>query len=173
MAKERIELLNENGYILLNKYNGKVINILEEGNFEISKILKILSNLDPWKDIYSNCIFMKRAQLFLAMVYGNLQNKSNLKGIEEMTLYADYEIPKILEDLGILKYNEELKNKINNRQLIESKSEEEISIRAFTIYVGELISNKIGCPSPYLDYILWSLGVKNSKPHHYTKTIWY
>ncbi len=173
MINERKKIINDNGSILVNKYLGKAINILEEGNYEIPKILDLLKEIESFGDIYKNHIFMKRAQLFLAMVHGNLKEKSLLKEIEQLTVYADYQIPKLFEYLKIFKYSEELQDKIDNSKFIESESEEELAIRSQTINVGELLSNKLNCPSAYLDFLLWQLGKNVEKNFHYTRTIWY
>ncbi len=171
MINKRKEILNNNGNILTEKYKGKAINILESGNYEIPKILDLLAEIPAFCDIYKEHIFMKRAQLFLAMVHGNT---NLLKGIEELTVYADYQIPKLFEYLEIFKYSEELQNKINNSEFIDSGSEEELAIRSNTIQVGELLSNILKYPNAYLDYLLWSLGKDvTNKKFHYTRTIWY
>lgn len=170
MINERKKIITDNGKVLLKKYEGKAINILEEGNFEIPKVLDLLKEVDSFCDIYKNHIFMKRAQLFLAMVHSRL---NNLRDIEELTVYADYQIPKFLEHFGVFKYNEELKRKIENSEDIFSESEEELAIRSCTIEVGELLSNKLNIPNAYLDYPLWKSGKELTKKHHYTKTIWY
>lgn len=173
MFKERLQLLRENGFILLKQYGGKVINILEVGQYEIPKILDLLYELDPWCDAYQGHIFMKRAQLFLATIHGHFQKQSPLKGEDQFTLYADYQIPRALEHLGILKYSNKLEQKINNAELIELGSEEELALRSFTIYAGELLAEKVGCPAAYLDYSLWKSGRQAVKKYHYTRTIWY
>lgn len=173
MISERKRIINDNGEVLIKKYLGKAINMLEEGNFEIPKILDLLSEIKSFKDIYKNHIFMKRAQLFLAMVHGHFKDKNLLKGIEELTVYADYQIPKLFEYLGIFKYSKKLKDKIDNLEFIDSESEEELSIRSQTINAGEILSNKLNYPAAYLDYLLWQLGRNVEKPHHYTRTIWY
>ena len=56
---------------------------------------------------------------------------------------ADYKIPQTLRTLGIIEYNEELSNIIDNKVEIECSSKYEVEIRASMIVVIDYIKNKI------------------------------
>lgn len=130
---------------------------------KISKIMP-LSYEDP---------YLKKIQLALyeiAQVYID-------KGIEvncDITVAADYQIPKVLEGMGILKYSEELSKKIDNFELIEENSSEEKALRSATIIACENISQTHNISIPALDRLLWLArnDFKNKK-FHLTKTTHY
>ena len=56
---------------------------------------------------------------------------------------ADYKIPQTLRALGIIEYNEELSNIIDNKVEIECSSKYEVEIRASMIVVINYIKNKV------------------------------
>ena len=83
---------------------------------------------------------------------------------------ADYKIPQTLRALGILKYNDELSNIIDNNMLIDKNSKYEVEIRANMIAVINYINSKLEncCSIDINDYLfLSSKGVKDiAKPYH-------
>ena len=67
---------------------------------------------------------------------------NNIKNIDTLLGCADYVIPRGLRLEGILEYDKELENKIDNLEEIPQGSEYEVEIRAFTLYVIEYVKNK-------------------------------
>lgn len=139
---------------------------IKKENINVSlaeKIAKILPT--SYEDPY-----LKKIQLALyeiAQVYMD-------KGIEtqcDITVAADYQIPKVLEGMGILKYSQELSKKIDSFELIEKNSKEEKALRAATIIACENISEAHNISIPALDRLLW-LARNNfkDKNFHLTKT---
>jgi len=97
-----------------------------------------------------------------------------------LTAFADYKVPQILCNKGILQYSRELEGKIRRRELLKAGSEEEIEIRSATIWAVEYIKEELEKHgrklfSCEIDWILWEKSQKliNVLPHHYTKTIYY
>jgi hypothetical protein len=101
-------------------------------------------------------------------------------------MFADYRVPQILRNMGVLVYNDELKEKIDKKIEINFGSREEIEIRAATIIAVELIQQKMNLILlkmnlktlfvVELDWLLWQLGERKKKiiePHHRTLTIYY
>ena len=127
--------------------------------------------------------FHKRAQLLISNVYRVFRGKSygNLNNIDHLTAFADYKIPQVLRKLGILEYTSELTSKIDNRIPISAGLEQEIEIRANTIWAIEMIKEKLKPKIPSIksfdiDSYLWLLSQDNSpddKPYHLTRTIFY
>jgi hypothetical protein len=104
------------------------------------------------------------------------------KDIYDITMFADYRVPQILYHIGIMRYSEELAEKIRNRQQIPFGSELETEIRAATVISVEKIREKllseknVKVLSLEVDWILWNWGEKvkdNIEPHHRTLTIYY
>lgn len=60
-----------------------------------------------------------------------------------MTIFADYIVPAVLRNLGVLKYSPILSDSINSKKEIGSGTEEEIEIRACTIHAVEKMRERI------------------------------
>lgn len=97
-----------------------------------------------------------------------------------LTGLADYKIPQVLRERGILVYEEELSKKINRKELLPAGSQEELEIRASMVETVRRATNLLQKQQPSLtniqvSNIFWSLGRTNVPihPHHRTKTIWY
>ena len=83
---------------------------------------------------------------------------------------ADYKIPQTLRALGILEFNTELSEIVDNKQLICENSKYEVEIRANMIAVISYINSKLenSCSIDINDYLfLSSKSVKDiAKPYH-------
>jgi len=182
---ERWRILKENGRILSQKYNGEFINLLIKSDYNALKLLKILTKDFPSFNDFSiynkkKVFFYKRAQLLIADIYREFRDKYKFKNIHKLTAFADYKIPCVLRKLKVLEYSDELSEKIDKYIQIPFGSEEEIEIRANTIFAVELIKRELKSKIPFIksidiDAYLWRLGrekFKNQK-HHLTKTIFY
>lgn len=92
----------------------------------------------------------------------------------DITVAADYQIPKVLEGMGILTYHSSLIEKIELFKSIEKDSKEENAIRAATILACEKISTYHNISIAALDRVLW-LARNNfkGKNFHLTHTTYY
>lgn len=193
LLKERHKIIRDNFKILSKKYNGQALNIFKRAEFDANKIVDILlkdfpsfrDNVDfNGKKIY----FLKRAQLFSRKIYffkraqifvsdlsyacPNLK----LKNLSDLTIFADYKLPQLLQEYKVLKYNKKLSDKIKDEKLIKNGSQEEIEIRANTVYSCEMLLqelNKMGkkMNSQDLDWMLWEFAEKKKFKTPYHKTI--
>ena len=83
--------------------------------------------------------------------------------------------------MGVLRYSTELEAAIDAGEEIPGDSDEEIEIRAHTLYATALLTDAINDirPSelqiviPQVDYRLWDTYHTTFKPHHLTRTIMY
>jgi hypothetical protein len=83
--------------------------------------------------------------------------------------------------MGIIEYSPDLEARINEGQLIDRDSNEEIEIRAHTLYATALLTDRINqlrpddrqLVIPQVDYRLWKSYHATTWPHHLTKTIMY
>jgi len=93
---------------------------------------------------------------------------------------ADYIIPRLLRDNGVLVYNARLSYIVDNSIQIKHNSKIEVEIRANMLYCIEKIKyelqkKNIKMNSMEIDALLWNLG-KNQKEkgmHHKSLTIFY
>ncbi len=188
LFEERLNILREIGTTLLKKFGGDFTNLIKKANGDSQKLLSlIVENFPSFEDssIYKGkrVYFYKRAQLLISDIVQSFDGHEfgRLKNINELTACADYKLPFVLRRLGIFSYSDYLADKIDNQEPIEKDSEEEIELRANTIWVVELIKQKVKKKIAHADSIhvndhLWLLGqkkLKNDKPYHLTRTTSY
>jgi Potential Queuosine, Q, salvage protein family len=183
LLNERIENLREVGKVLLEKFEGKVIKLLELNNNDSVKIVENISeNFPCFRDVShlndEDVVFLKRAQICpndFSYVLKNTANK--IINLDKLTAYADYKLPQLLRMFGVINYNELLSKKIDMMTKIAHDSQEEIEIRAATIWAVELLRQRIGTmTSGEIDNTIWLMSQdtqNESKPYHRTRTIFY
>lgn len=188
LMQERREILNELGRVLLDEYQGQAVHLIEEAAGSASKLALLLSEkLDSFRDMAwykdQEILFLKRAQIFAADLYGAFRgiNWGRFRDMEKLTAFADYKLPQVLRHLGILTYSPELAQKVDNRILLSPGNLEEIEIRANTIWAVECIRQAFELCGGRLrafeiDGLLWNMGQENTyrkKPYHRTLSVFY
>lgn len=135
----------------------KVINKKMKGNFykyiynittDVELFNIIITNFESFKDerIYDGITiyFYKLAQLLTSDILHIREKLENAKvDYSNIIGCADYKIPQTLRALGIIEYNKELSDLIDNKVEIDISSKFEVEIRASQIVVIEYIKNKI------------------------------
>ncbi|PKI71297.1 queuosine salvage protein-like [Punica granatum] len=187
LEDERLRLLHEVGVELERSFGGKASNLVESSGKSAVKLVALVTRHFPgFRDhsIYKgHQIFLyKRAQIFAADLWGAFkgQGYGELHDIGAITIFADYIVPAVLRQLGVLKYSSALASTIEANSEIASGSEEEVELRACSVYavekMRELLSKKLGKQvlSVELDLWLWSCGIQcPSLQHHRTLSIYY
>lgn len=117
--------------------------------------------------------YLKKVQLALYEIHLHAKSFA-VYSKESLTVAADYQLPKVLEAMGVIQYSDGLKEKISNYKPIEVDSAEERAIRAATILSCEEISAQKNVSIPAIDRWLW-LARNNfkDKKFHLTKTTAY
>lgn len=180
--------LRENRYPMLNErcrnieeVNQWITRYLEEKELE-SHLHPLMELANNWKndpealfnDIvknitgYSSDLFLKRTQLIFIQLlrkYG-----WNEDFVSRMTVPADYQIPRILTHVGVLKYDNNMWNDIFNNKLIPKGSLEEISIRASTIVAVDKIAKYADTYPAVVDTFLFKNRKKYGSRIHLTIT---
>lgn len=87
----------------------------------------------------------KRAQIFAADLWGAFKGRGygEFYDIGSVTIFADYIVPAVLRQLGVLRYSSALASTIDANDEISSGSEEEVEIRACSIYAVEKMKDLI------------------------------
>lgn len=187
LEDERVRLLHEVGFELERSFGGKASNIVDSCGKSALKLVAVITQHFPgFRDhsLYKgHQVFLyKRAQIFAADLWGAFRGKGfgEFSDIGSITIMADYIVPAVLRQLGVLKYSSTLASIIDGNSEIGPGSEEEVELRACSIYavekMRELISLKSGKQvlSVELDLWLWSFGIQcPSLPHHRTLSIYY
>ncbi|CAL9002165.1 unnamed protein product [Prunus brigantina] len=187
LEDERVRLLHEVGFELERSFDGKASNLVESCGKSAVKLVALVTRHFPgFRDhsVYKgHQVFLyKRAQIFAADLWGAFGGRGygEFYDIGSITIMADYIVPAVLRQLGVLKYSATLASRIEANSQIDAGSEEEVELRACSIYavekMKELISMKSGKQvlSIELDLWLWSFGIQcPALQHHRTLSIYY
>jgi hypothetical protein len=128
--------------------------------------------------------FYKRAQILVSDLHGIYggEGLGAFTDLGRLTAFADYKIPQVLREAGILVYADALAETVDQQILIPPGDPREQEIRAATIWGCELLRQSLEKqrPGPPLrafevDWLLWSdaQGRTISCPYHRTRTIFY
>lgn len=184
MLEERFRILKEY-YNELDKI-GNLYNLFIKAKSDRELLSIIVDNFSNFRDISiykgKEVYLFKRAILLVEDLFLNINDiHNNIKNIDNMVGCADYKVPQVLKQAGILEYNKELSDIVDNEIELEHNSEMEIEIRANMIYALELIKeelfkNGLKLNSIEIDNQLWLLSKNKdwkSKPYHLTRSINY
>ena len=185
-----IPLLEERYKVVLQV--SKIINKKMQNNFYhyIKNITKdivlfntIINNFPSFADTrtYDNktIYFYKLAQLLTSDILhirslkeGITVDYSNLVGC------ADYKIPQVIRSLGVLVYDKELSDLVDNKNELEENSIYEVEIRANMVVAINLIKKELNNKVSAIDIndTIWSFSQDKTKkllPYHLTRTLSY
>ena len=101
--------------------------------------------------------------------------------MNSMSAFADYIVPVALEVMKITEYSKNLKENIMKGNIIERDSQEEIEIRAASLFATAKLTEEINIRRnkkdqliiPQLDYRIWKQYHATHRPHHLTVTTMY
>jgi hypothetical protein len=170
MLKERVMSLREVGNFLSSGKFDEFLRLTARAQDPLSAVNFLAESLPLW----GRDPFLKRAQLFLAFLYGRFQRDPrfplHLKSSEALTIFADYRVPQALISLGIMKVGDELMAKLQSRTPLEVDSLEESELRAASVLAGDLLAKNMNergawgfVSALHVDFLLWSLPRKKSK----------
>ncbi len=181
LAKQRAAAFSEIGNFLRVSPDftfEKMFRSLHNNAYFVAQTIPTM--LPSWSDP-----FFKRAQLFVGMVQGKFDCFS--RGLEDLTVFADYRIPQTLHSMGVIRYSPELLRIISSSELIPSGSKPELEIRAATVVATDLLTSEFNTYHRgslnvlHVDYLLWTAMRKRNSlpsgvmsltdiPHHRTMT---
>jgi hypothetical protein len=185
---ERLANLRQAGQILLDRFQGSFTRLLDLAQGSAFKLVQLLTSEFPsFNDVavYNGrkVFFFKRAQLLIHDLWCIFSGDSwgRFFDLHLLTAFADYKLPQVLRHLGVISYEPELAERIQNLEHIQAGSAEEVEIRAATIWAVELIRQELSAhgqkiSSARLDSWLWYLGQDDAcrtLPYHRTRTIFY
>jgi hypothetical protein len=188
LMEERLRNLKELGRVLLEKYKGQASELVAAAAGSAIKLVETLAgDFSSFRDqsVYQgeSVFFYKRAQLFAADLHGALGGKGlgSFSDMEELTAFADYKLPQVLRHVGALEYSPGLAERVDRKIYLKAGSEDEVEIRANTIWAVELIHREMkrlgkDVTASEIDWLLWNLGQDDqfrAKPYHRTVTTFY
>ncbi len=182
LLRERVEVLRETGAVLLAKYAGSFVNLVEEVRGDAPAVARRLARDFPsFRDVASYeglpVAFLKRAQICAADLANqwSAEGHGSLTGLEELTVFADYRLPQLFRHWGVLQVDDALAERIAAFEELPAGSTAEVELRAATICIGDRLARAAQVPAWRLDYFLWerSHDAEVAVPHHRTRTIFY
>jgi len=188
LMEERAKILNHLGRLLVRNFHGKAYKLVEKARGSALDLTRLFADkLPSFRDTAryngKKVFFYKRAQICAADLYGALGGRKwgNFIDIDKLTAFADYKLPQVLRQLGVLHYEPSLAYIVDRQTPIVSGAAQEIEIRANTIWAVELIKQELNRMGKSLrafeiDWLLWNLGQGGDfkkKPYHSTLTIFY
>lgn len=192
MLDERVAILNEVGATLVERYDGRFHRFVREcapamyadGDGLLERLVVEFPRFNDVSDYHGAEVkIFKLAQLCLWSLHMSLHASGEwrLRDLADMTAFADYIVPVGLRVMGILEYTPDLEERINNGVMVERDSDEEIEIRAHTLYATALLTDAMNAIRPadkqlviaQTDHRFWRTYHTTFHPHHLTKTIMY
>lgn len=183
LIKERYDIIIEISKTVNEKMNSNFYNYIKDINNDIELLNIIIDNFKSFEDIseYKNnaICYYKRAQLLVSDILHIKQEKENIQvNYSNLIGCADYKIPQVLRDLGILEYDNELEQLVDNKVEVEKGSMYEVEIRSAMLVVVSAVKDKLQGKYDSItinDYI-WLQGQDKSnikRPYHRTRTTAY
>ncbi len=183
LLKERYEIVLQISKIINLKMKGNFYNYIKNVTDGLQLLNIIVNNFPSFEDKRNyngvEVYFYKLAQLVTSDI---LHIRSLKEGIDvncsALVGCADYKIPQVLRGLGVLEYDDELANIVDNKIEILENSIYEVEIRVGMIIAVDLIKKKLKnkVDSIVINDIIWTLGQDKSRkfmPYHLTRTTKY
>ena len=159
----------------LEKYDNSFDNYFEENKNGYDFCINLF-NLEKYRDFYKNFYFLKPNQLlYLEYILAKGLIKKYKDELESLTIFADYKIPQIFINFGLIGLPEIYLRKLKEGKIIKKFSLLENELRLASILLGEELSKKLKIPSYKIDNTLWWLShkMKLKIPAPKVKTIFY
>jgi hypothetical protein len=184
---QRVEHAREVGKVLLERFEGQFANAVMQAQGSAVQLVALLVDAFPsFRDIatyrHNEVRFLKRAQICVADLHAAFagQRWGTFHDIDQLTIFADYKLPQVLRHYNVLEYHPDLATRVDQQELIVAGSEEEIEIRAATIWACELLRHAMAqhdypITASEIDQRLWLMGQSASemRPYHRSRTIFY
>jgi hypothetical protein len=179
LMPERLAIWREVGRVLSAEFGGRFTNLIAAAQGDaLSLVCLLVERFPSFDDVRTlegrPVRFYKRAQLAAAQLFEVFGGRSwgDLARTELMTVFADYKLPQVLRQMGILDYEADLAATVDSQILILSGDRREVEIRAATVWAAELMRRVLVPRMPevtalHLDYWLWyAVQGPGIKPYH-------
>ncbi|HEY7415960.1 MAG TPA: queuosine salvage family protein, partial [Ktedonobacteraceae bacterium] len=184
---QRVEHAREVGNVLLERFEGQFANAVRQAEGSAVQLVSLIVDAFPsFRDVATyrqkEVRFLKRAQICVADLHAAFagQGWGAFQDIDQLTIFADYKLPQVLRHHHVLEYHPDLAARVDQQELLPAGCEEEIEIRAATIWACELLrcamaQHDYPIPASEVDQRLWLMGqsATDMKPYHRTRTIFY
>lgn len=187
MMEDRTRIIQATGRTLLERYGGRVMAMVEAAQFDAGQIAaRIACDFEDFRDMPDydgrQVPILKRAQIFASDLAATWRDTGGptIQNVDSLTAFADYRLPQLLRHWHMIRLEPELEQRIEAGSILAAGSEEEIELRACTVWAVELMvqalqrRRNLKLPSWLVDEYLWdhSHDPDVTVKHHYTLT-WY
>jgi hypothetical protein len=184
----RVENLREAGHVLQARFDGQFGNLIRaSGGSGIELVQRVVDAFPSFRDVATyagaEVHFYKRAQILASDLHGAFDGRGlgAFHDLQRLTAFADYKVPQVLRELGVLRYSTELSALVDAQVELAAGSPFEVEIRAATIWAveelrQELQRRNVDLSAYQLDWTLWQFGQDlpaATRPYHRTRTIFY
>lgn len=179
LFEKRFKIIKEVSAIVNDKMQGNFYQYIKDITSDIELFETIIANFPSFKDerLYNKqtIYFYKLAQLLTSDILHIKEQKEKIKvNYTHLVGCADYKIPQVLREFGILNYDNNLAKIVDNHSEISINSIYEVEIRANMITVINMINKKLNykyCRIDINDFIYMQKNNKNFKmrPYHLTR----
>jgi hypothetical protein len=178
LRQERVAILAELGRVLLERFDGRLEHAVTAAGDDAVGMARFLAHhfpsyLDQRSYRGHTLPFLKRAQLAAGMLHIRRQalGVPGLEGTTRLTAFADYMLPRVLRERGVLRYGPELAAAVDAERSLEAHSPAECEIRIATVAVCEALLAALRAggaevDAVVLDHWLWRMGQGATTPHH-------
>jgi len=192
MLDERVVILREVGESLVARFGGRFHRFIRScpdrmysaGDGLLERLVAEFPRFDDVSEYRGHRVVIhKLAQLSLWSLHLAVGERGGfaLRDLDSMTAFADYIVPVALRLLGVIEYAPELEQRISSGDHIPRDSDEEIEIRAHSLFASALLTEAINARRgagralviPQVDFRLWSAYHATAWPHHLTRTVMY
>lgn len=192
MLAERAAILNNIGVTLGASYEGRWSRWLHTcapalyagGDGLLERLPAEFPRFADVSDYHGHEIrLLKLAQLAFWFLHTSHQGFGDfaLADLNQMTAFADYIVPVALRLMRVFEYDAALERQIAGGIELPADSEEEVEIRAHTLFATALLTEAINhrrgplaqLVIPQIDYRLWRAYHATTWPHHLTRTVMY
>lgn len=181
LLKERITILKNVSSTVLERMNGNFYKAIFHMTTDLELFQFLLEQFPNFKDERTyqgkQIHFYKLAQLLTSDILHIRSYKETIAvDYSHLIGCADYKIPQVLRNLGILEYSEELEQVVDSKQEILENDPYEIEIRANMLAAINLLYYNLNEQIARIDIndFIWSKGKnKIDKPYHLTRTTSY
>ncbi|WP_052889741.1 queuosine 5'-phosphate N-glycosylase/hydrolase [Thermogemmatispora carboxidivorans] len=187
LFEERLTHVHEVGRVLLERFDGQFSQAVAQAAGSAVRLVQLLVEAFPsFRDVaryrQREVRFLKRAQICVADLHALFRGQSwgTFHDLDQLTIFADYKLPQLLRHFGVLEYHPSLAQRVDQQEPLPAGCEEEVEIRAATVWACELLRQALvarGLPMKAIeiDQQLWLLSqrIPDMRPYHRTRTIYY
>lgn len=199
LLEERLKCLHEVGNRLVEKWQGKFLNVVKAAEGSAINLLKLVVQEFPcFRDEADFCgqrvSLYKRAQILIGDIWACFRGEGlgAFKDLYDITMFADYRVPQVLIHFGSLEYNEDLMRTLKDDEILKNGDVREVEIRGASIYIVEEVKDKViklieekypeiskaHVNSILIDHFLWDYRRQFAKeleyiPFHKTLSVYY